>query len=61
MKENYVEILKEQIMQNLLGNNALALKELAENLIKQNKLDVKEISQAYFIVNREIFGDPTTN
>ena len=61
MNKNYVAILKEQIMQNLLGNNPLSLKELAENLANQNELDVKEISQAYFIVNREIFGDPITN
>ena len=58
MTRNYEALLKEQIMQSLLGNTRLTIQEYVEALTIQNKKDIKEISQAYFVINREIFGEP---
>ena len=58
MTKNYEALLKEQIMQSLLGNTKSTLQDYVETLTIQNKKDIKEISQAYFVVNREIFGEP---
>ena len=58
MTKNYEILLKEQIMQSLLGNTKSTLQDYVETLTIQNKKDIKEISQAYFVVNREIFGEP---
>jgi len=58
MTENYEILLKEQIMQSLLGNTKSTLQDYVETLTTQNKKDIKEISQAYFVINREIFGEP---
>ena len=58
MTKNYEALLKEQIMQSLLGNTKSTLQDYVETLTVQNKEDIKEISQAYFIINCEIFGEP---
>lgn len=58
MTKNYEALLKEQIMQSLLGNTKSTLQDYVETLTTQNKKDIKEIWQAYFVVNCEISGEP---
>ena len=58
MTKNYEILLKEQIMQSLLGNTKSTLQDYVETLTTQNKKDIKEIWQAYFVINREILGEP---
>ena len=54
MTKNYEALLKEQIMQSLLGNTKSTLQDYVETLTTQNKKDIKEIWQAYFVINCEI-------
>ena len=58
MTKNYEALLKEQIMQSLLGNTKSTLQDYVETLTTQNKKDIKEIWLAYFVINREILGEP---
>ena len=57
MTETYVDLLKEQIMQNTLGNTAKTLTEITESLMLQHTDHQQEISQAYQFVSRELSGD----
>ena len=54
---NYEALLKEQVMQHILGNDARSLKNAAECLILDNKQDQQQIMFALEKVNDEIFGD----
>ncbi|MER1986492.1 MAG: hypothetical protein ABS949_13355 [Solibacillus sp.] len=56
MAAHYEVLLKEQLMHNLLGYNVQSLKDYTKQLIMQYEEDIQDISQAYFIVNRELMG-----
>lgn len=58
MIETYINLLKEQIMQNTLGNTAKTLDEIAEALKHQHTDHCQEISQAFQLVSFELSGDP---
>ena len=57
MIETYIDLLKEQIMQNTLGNTAKTLTEITENLLLQHVNHQQEISKAYDFVSRELSGE----
>ena len=57
MIENYIDLLREQIMQNTLGNTAKTLTEITESLLLQHTDHQQEISKAYDFVNRELSGE----
>lgn len=57
MIETYIDLLKEQIMQNTLGNTASTLTEITEHLILQHTDHQQEILKAYNFVSRELSGD----
>ncbi|WP_274307229.1 hypothetical protein [Solibacillus daqui] len=58
MIETYIDLLKEQIMQNTLGNTAKTLNEIAESLKQQYTDHSQEISQALQLVSFELSGEP---
>ncbi|MCH7321952.1 hypothetical protein LZ480_08605 [Solibacillus sp. MA9] len=58
MIETYIALLKEQIMQNTLGNTAKTLNEIAESLKLQNTDHSQEISEALQLVSFELSGEP---
>ena len=57
MIETYIDLLKEQIMQNTLGNTAKTLTEITEHLLLQHVDHQQEISKAYDFVSREPSGE----
>lgn len=57
MTETYVDLLKEQVMQNTLGNTAKTLTEITEILKHQHQDHLQEIIQAYQFVNKELSGN----
>ncbi|AWE08997.1 hypothetical protein DCE79_17345 [Lysinibacillus sp. 2017] len=57
MNTNYEALLKEQVMQQILGNDSRNLQSAAQFLITQHKEDQHQIMKAYQKVNTEIFGD----
>ncbi|MEK4626852.1 MAG: hypothetical protein ABS944_06135 [Solibacillus sp.] len=57
MTLNYEALLKEQVMQQFLGNDLRSLKSIAQHLIDENKQDQKQIIAAYKKVNTELFGE----
>lgn len=59
MIEKYIDLLKEQIMQNTLGNTASTLTEITEQLMLQHTdhHHQQEISKAYDFVSRELSGE----
>lgn len=57
MIETYIDLLKEQIMQNILGNTAKTLTEITEHLLLQHVDHQQEISKAYDFVSRELSGE----
>ena len=57
MIETYIDLLKEQIMQNTLGNTAKTLTEITEHLLLQHVNHQQEISKAYDFVSRELSGE----
>lgn len=59
MTRHYEILLKEQLMHNLLGYNVQSLQDYAKQLTQQFNEDIQDISQAYFIVNRELIGSDT--
>ena len=59
MKAYYEVLLKEQHMYNLLGYKNQTLNAYTKQLTVQFNEDIQDISQAYFIVSRELFGIAT--
>ena len=57
MNSHYEDLLREQVMQQLLGNEHRPLKMIADNLIEQNKLHQQQIIHAYHTVHRELSGE----
>lgn len=58
MTAHYEVLLKEQLMYNLLGYSSQTLNDYTKQLTQQFNEDIHEISQAYFIVSRELLGCP---
>lgn len=58
MTAHYKVLLKEQLMYNLLGYSSQTLNYYTKQLTIQFNEDIQDISQAYFIVNRELLGSP---
>lgn len=56
MSTHYEELLKEQVMHQLLGNDLRSLKSVAQCLINEHQQDQKIILSAYQKVNTEISG-----
>lgn len=56
MTEMYVNLLKDRIMQNTLGNTAKTLTEIVESLMLEHTDHQKEIALAYQYVSRELTG-----
>ena len=56
MGKYYEEILKEQIMQGMLGYNHVTTQQYLKQLMNQNVSDIQEITNAYDVVMQEISG-----
>lgn len=52
----YENLLKEQVMQALLGNTTVTLKGYVGKLISENTADQQKILQAYQLISNEIYG-----
>ncbi|MFJ7661338.1 hypothetical protein ACIQXW_02960 [Lysinibacillus sp. NPDC097162] len=52
----YENQLKQQIMNNLSGQNGISLQTYMNRLIQENEHDYKNINYAYLNVKREIVG-----
>lgn len=56
MTTHYEVLLKEQLMYKLLGYTVHNLQDFTKQLTERHQEDIQDISQAYFIVNRELIG-----
>lgn len=58
MTTHYEVLLKEQLMYNLLGYSSQTLNDYTKQLTILFNEDIQDISQAYFVVSRELLGSP---
>lgn len=59
MIESYIELIKEQVMNNQFSAHPNSLKEIVQQLTLEHNEDQKEIAQAYEQVRKEIFDIST--
>lgn len=57
----YENQLRQQIMNNLSGENIISLQNYIKNLIQENTDDYQNINYAYLNIKRELVGSISTN